>query len=152
MIESNTIETHDRERTIEGGDQSHFILAQIKDAYPNLYERKASEEDIREGMPRKYGFHTNIATKPMIISTLIQAVRDKLYVERDAQCIDELKTYERKPSGAYGAIIGRHDDILMTRAIALHICFHEMEQPAVIRRTERKTTRHQAAHPTEACF
>lgn len=130
VIESNTLETRDRDRAVDG-DQSLFILNQIKDVYPNLYERRASEEEIREGMPRKYGFHTNVATKPMIISTLVRAVRERLWTERDADCIDELKTYERKPNGAYGAIIGKHDDILMTRAIGLHICFNEMPLPTI---------------------
>lgn len=142
VIESNTLETHDKERQVEGGDQSLYILNQVKDIYDNLYARKQSQEDIREGLPRKYGFHTNIATKPMIISTLIKVVRDRLYVERDEQCINELKTYERKPNGAYGAVLGAHDDILMTRAIGLHICFHEMDMPTVIDRTTSRRPRH----------
>lgn len=132
VIESNTLETHDRERQVEGGDQSLYILNQISSIYPNLYARRQSEDEIRQGIPRKYGFHTNIATKPMIISTLIKAVRDHLYTERDQGCLDELLTYERKPNGAYGAIDGQHDDRLMTRAIGLHICFYEMEVPRFI--------------------
>lgn len=136
VIESNTLETHDRERQVDG-DQSHFILNQIKDIYPNLYARKQSEDEIREGLPRKYGFHTNVATKPLVISNLIKVVRENLYVERDERCIDELLTYERKQNGAYGAIIGKHDDLLMTRAIGLHICFNEMELPQVVNKQRR---------------
>lgn len=130
VIESNTLETRDKERQVDG-DQSHFILNQIKDVYPNLYARKQSEEAIREGLPRKYGFHTNIATKPMIISTLIKAIRDNLYIERDERCLDEYLYYEKKKNGAFGAIDGKHDDLLMTRAIGLHICFFEMDMPAI---------------------
>ena len=58
-----------------------------------------------------------------------------MYVERDARCLDEYLTYEKKPNGAYGAIIGKHDDLLMTRAIGLHICFYEMELPKFVKRT-----------------
>lgn len=132
VIESNTLETHDRERQIEGGDQSQYILNQISDVYPNLYARRQSEDEIRQGLPRKYGFHTNIATKPMIITTLIKCIREHLYTERDRLLLDELLTYERKPNGAYGAIIGKHDDLLMTRAIALHISLYEMPLPKII--------------------
>jgi hypothetical protein len=132
VIESNTLETHDRERQVEGGDQSQYILNQISDIYPNLYARRQSEDEIRQGLPRKYGFHTNVATKPMIISTLVKVVRDGLYIERDSRCLDELCTYERKPNGAYGAIDGRHDDLLMTRAIGLHICYYEMDSPRLV--------------------
>lgn len=136
VIESNTLETHDKERDVDG-DQSQFILNQIKGVYPNLYARKQSEEDILQGLPTKYGFHTNVATKPMVISTMVKVIRENLYVERDARCLDEYLTYEKKPNGAYGAIIGKHDDLLMTRAIGLHICFYEMELPKFVKRTKR---------------
>lgn len=135
VIESNTLETHDPERQVDG-DQSHYILNQIKNVYDNLYARRQSEEEIREGAPRKYGFHTNTATKPLIISTLVKVVRDHLYTERDERCLDEFLTYERKQNGAYGAIVGRHDDLLMTRAIGLHICFREMELPKIVTRNQ----------------
>lgn len=85
-----------------------------------------------EGAPRKYGFHTNIATKPMIISTLVKVIREGSYVERDIRCLDEYNFYEKKKNGAFGAIIGKHDDLLMTRAIGLHIAFYEMELPKEI--------------------
>lgn len=137
VIESNTLETHDKERQVEGGDQSQYILNQISDIYPNLYARKQSEDEIREGAPRKYGFHTNVATKPMIISTLVKVIRERLYIERDKRCLDEYDTYERKPNGAYGAIVGKHDDLLMTRAIGLHICYREMEMPEFVLITNR---------------
>lgn len=137
VIESNTLETHDKERQVEGGDQSQYILNQISDIYPNLYACKQSEDEIREGAPRKYGFHTNVATKPMIISTLVKVIRERLYIERDKRCLDEYDTYERKPNGAYGAIVGKHDDLLMTRAIGLHICYREMEMPEFVPITNR---------------
>lgn len=140
VIESNTLETKDKERQVDG-DLSHFILNQIKDVYPNLYARKQSEDDIKEGRPKKYGFHTNVSTKPMVIATLIKAVRENLYVERDERCLDEYLTYERKKNGAYGAIVGKHDDLLMTRAIGLHICFFEMGLPKYVDLTKPRTPR-----------
>lgn len=144
VIESNTLETHDKERQVDG-DQSQFILNQIKDVYPNLYARKQSEEDIREGLPKKYGFHTNVATKPMIISTLVKVVRENLYTERDGRCLDEYLCYEKKPNGAFGAIVGKHDDLLMTRAIGLHICFFEMDVPKFVPRITRYKPKRQRA-------
>ena len=133
VIESNTLETHDKERNVDG-DQSAAILNQIKDIYPNLYARKQSEDAIIQGLPVRYGFHTNVATKPMIISTLVKVIREGLYVERDKRCLDEYLNYEKKPNGSFGAKQGTHDDLLMTRAIGLHICFYEMELPQVVTR------------------
>lgn len=139
VIESNTLETHDRERQVEGGDQSQYILNQISSVYPNLYARRQSEDEIRQGIPRKYGFHTNVATKPMIISTLVKVIRERLYTERDRRCLDEFLQYERKQNGAYGAVIGHHDDLLMTRAIGMHICLYEMDVPRLILRNQTAT-------------
>lgn len=144
VIESNTLETHDKERQVDG-DLSHFILNQIKDVYPNLYARKQTEDEIREGVPRKYGFHTNVATKPMIISTLIKVVREHLYTERDERCLDEYVVYEKKQNGAFGAIIGKHDDLLMTRAIGLHICFFEMPIPTIVMRVNMRVPKKKKA-------
>ena len=149
VIESNTLETHDRERAVDG-DQSHFILNQIRDCYPNLYARKQSEEDIRAGLPRKYGFHTNVVTKPLVISTLVKAVREGMYIERDERCLDELISYERRQNGSYGAVIGEHDDLLMTRAIGLHVCFSEMPLPRVVSVVRQRRGKRRAA--TEATF
>lgn len=134
VIESNTLETHDKERDVDG-DQSHYVLNQIKDVYPNLYARRQSEEDIRQGLPRKYGFHTNVATKPMIISNLIKVVREGMYIERDERCLNEMLVYEKKQNGSFGAVQGEHDDLLMTRAIGLHVCFNEMDTPRIVKRS-----------------
>lgn len=126
VIESNTIETHD---SLTDNGQGSFILNQIRDHYPCLYARKASPEQIKAGRERYYGFHTNRQTKQDVINMLVKCVRDGLYVERDRDACNELLQYERRHNGTYGAVMGCHDDILMTRAIGLHICYNEMERP-----------------------
>lgn len=141
VIESNTLETHDKERQVDG-DQSQFVLNQLGGVYPNLYARSSPEDSIIEGKPVKYGFHTNINTKPMIISTLVKVVRESSYIERDSRCLDEYITYEKKQNGSFGAIKGKHDDLLMTRAIGLHICFFEMPLPRIIPRNHKRPGLH----------
>ena len=152
VIESNTLETKDRERMVDG-DQSQFILYKVKDVYDNLYAREQSEDEIREGAPKMYGFHTNVKTKPKIISELVKVVREHLYTERDGRCLDEYLTYEQKQNGAYGAIAGKHDDLLMTRAIGLYIAynFKVMPLPSVVpRRLKRIEPRSHVNRITEA--
>lgn len=151
VIESNTLETHDRERNVDG-DQSQFILNQLKEVYPNLYERRQSPQDIVEGAPRRYGFHTNVSTKPMIISTLVKVVREAMYIERDKRCLDEYLFYEKRKNGSFGAIAGEHDDLLMTRAIGLHICFYEMDLPKIIPITTKHNKRGRRKPISEATF
>lgn len=143
VIESNTLETHDKQRFVDG-DQSQYVLNAIKDVYPNLYERKKPADSTDDGEVHSYGFHTNVATKPMVISTLVKVIREHLYCERDERCLDEYLTYERKENGAFGAIDGRHDDLLMTRAIGLHVCFYEMDLPREISRDSFRLPRRSA--------
>lgn len=128
VIESNTLETRDPERNTDG-DQTNFILNRLRDVYDNLYARRQSETEVSRGKPSRFGFHTNMATKPMIIATLVKVIREGLYIERDSACLDEYMAYERRQNGSYGAIAGFHDDMLMTRAIGLHICYHELDLP-----------------------
>lgn len=146
VIESNTIETSEYDRG-GGYDLSTTLLGRLRESYPNLYTRRNSQDAVVEGAPVKYGFHTNVRTKPMIISTLIEIIREGQYVERDKQCLDEYLTYEQRQNGSFGAISGCHDDILMTRAIGLHIIYHELEPPMPRKERERLWTQRPYRRP-----
>lgn len=106
VFESNTLESASL-----SNDFTPYILDIIRDNYSNLYCR-------RGGLP---GFHTNRLTKPVIISHLIAMVRDGRYVERSAPALDEFSNYIAGRNGTYGAREGYHDDMVMARAIALHV-------------------------------
>ena len=119
VIESNTLETDGTD-----GDHTEYILDQISDIYPNLYARTPADK-IREGAPIRWGFHTNKATKTMIIDNMISLLRDEQYIERDQEACNEFDLYEKKDNGSWGAIDGHHDDILMTRLIGLYVAYTE---------------------------
>lgn len=129
VFESNTLETKDKERDTDGND-IEYILNLVAKPYPNMYARNRSSEEVKGGAPLKYGFHTNTHTKPAIIHHLIACVRDASWVEREDLACDELAFYEKKEDGSFGAVSGQHDDLLMTRAIGLWICFREMDMPS----------------------
>lgn len=101
---------------------SHFftIIDEIVDYYENIYCR-TNPEQIKQGLPRQYGFMTNRQTKTMIINKLKAAIRDTEYIEPDARCCDEMDMYEYKPDNTMGNVDGdaetAHDDILMSTAI-----------------------------------
>ena len=129
VIESNTLETNNTK------GEAEYILTLIHDVYGDqLYARKQSAEDIREGLPRKYGYHTNTLTKKVVIHNLKAIVREHLYVEREEACLDEYLTYIETEKGGFEAMEGYHDDRLMTRAIGMQICYHEMDIPSIIKK------------------
>ncbi len=128
VIESNTLETNNTK------GEAEYILTLIHDVYGDqLYARKQSAEDIREGAPRKYGYHTNPLTKKVVIHNLKTMVREHLYIEREEACLDEYLTYIENEKGAFEAMEGYHDDRLMTRAIGLQVCYHEMDMPRIVK-------------------
>ena len=125
VVESNSLDIKKQE-----GDHSMTILDEIKDYYSNIYFRDDPQK-IKEGMPTRYGFHTNIASKTDLINQMNKRLRELGYIERDKAALDEASYYEMKDDGSYGAIDGKHDDIHMSRAIALKAS-STIPMPAVI--------------------
>ena len=85
--------------------------------YTNVYLRERYDRltDKKELLP---GFLTSSATKPVIISELIRAMRDDPTRERDPETLREMLTFIRLTGGACGAMEGCHDDLVMALAIA----------------------------------
>lgn len=96
-----------------------YVLDVIARHYRNVYRRKSNH----------VGFFTDRPTKIAMVEHLKSAVRDLTYVERDHDAVNELMTYEQHGT-VYQARKGHHDDIVMTRAIALWVATHS----AAIRR------------------
>lgn len=132
VIESNTLETNNTK------GEAEYILTLVHEVYGNqLYARKQSAEDIRQGLPKKYGYHTNPLTKKVVIYNLKVVIRQHLYVEREEECLNEYLTYVETENGAFEAMEGYHDDRLMTRAIGMQVCLHEMDVPRIVKLNRR---------------
>lgn len=134
-VETNSLKTEKSE-----GDHFLTVLDEIAPYYENLYAR-IDPEKINQGIPIKYGFHTNHSTKNMIIDTLNAALRDTLYIEKDLRACDEMDYYEIKPNGTYGAVEGQHDDMVITTAGGVWLAIKHMEPPALVQQTHIKKKR-----------
>lgn len=143
------IETNSLRKEKSSGDHFLTVLDNIKDHYDNLYIRNEFERIDKEWVP-KYGFHTNTGTKDMILSCLRAGLRDHQYVERQKGACDEMDWYERKEDGKLGAIEGKNDDKVITRAGAYWLAIKYM--PAVtmipfVTAEERKANRRNRRGP-----
>lgn len=128
VVESNTLETEGTE-----GDNFEYVLDEIVDYYPNLYSRTSSEQ-IRQGAPVKYGFHTNVSTKPLVLNFLKACMRDMLYIERCMDSTFEMDNFEIKEDGkTTGAVEGNHDDRVMSTAICVYVAY-KMPLPSKVRK------------------
>ena len=144
VIESNTLETNNT------AGEAEYILTLIGNVYDHLYTRKQSAADVREGRPRRYGFHTNTITKKVVVENLKKVLRDRLYVEYETETLDEYLTYIETDKGGFEAMEGYHDDRLMTRAIGMQVCLHEMDLPSVVKRVTVKRRQMAGAVVSEA--
>jgi len=136
VIESNTMESMNAERN-NGIDSFEYILDIVSKLYGNLYMRKNAEEDIKTKTGSKWGFHTNPSTKPKIINFMKECLRDDLWDEPSSLCCAQMASY-MEDHGKTDAEHGKHDDIVMSRAIGLWICYKEMSLPVWIKRTDPK--------------
>ena len=150
IIESNTA---DREKE-NGSEGDHFgtIITEIADFYPNMYQRTKEVESVIDGIKPIYGFQTNKKTKVWLIDNLVACVDDRLWEEPDEEMYRELGWYERREDGTMGNKpgSGKHDDILMSTAIGLWVCYNEnIYKPSWQAESVAKTSR---TMPTEASF
>lgn len=136
VIESNTMESMNAERN-NGIDSFEYILNIVSELYDNLYMRSAPEEDADGNIVYKWGFHTNRSTKPKIINFMKECLRDDLWDEPSRFCCDQMASY-MEDHGKTDAEHGKHDDVVMSRAIGLWICYKEMDEPQWIKQETKE--------------
>jgi hypothetical protein len=130
-LESNT---PDKDKN-KGGN--HFLTAidQLAGIYPNLYCRNKIES-IKQDFVPIYGFHTNTATKTMIIDRHKEALRNVEYVERCKETCDECDYFENKPDGKMGAQDSQHDDRVIRTAGVVWLALEYMDPPKLVEITD----------------
>lgn len=106
------------------GIESNFDSYPIKElqrlGYTNQYIRE--QVDTYTGkLEKRYGFKTTMITRPVIISRLIEIVREHTELLNDLDTIEELLTIIRNEKGRIEAPVGGHDDQMMGLAIAHEI-------------------------------
>ena len=85
--------------------------------YDNQYIREHMDTYTGK-MAKSFGFKTTSITRPVIISRLIEIVREETDKLNDKDTLEELLTIIRNEKGRIEAPIGGHDDQMMGLAIA----------------------------------
>lgn len=105
---------------IEANFDTYPIMELQRLGYPKQYVREA--QDTYTGrLEKRYGFKTTSMTRPMIISRLIEIVREHCDTINDRQTLEELLTIVRNERGRIEAPQGGNDDCMMGMAIAHQI-------------------------------
>lgn len=88
--------------------------------YPAQYVRE-QEDTFDQTRPRSFGFRTTAVTRPVILSGLVEALRQGLGVLCHRQTLEEMLTFVRDGRMRPAAEPGAHDDCIMALAIAWYI-------------------------------
>ena len=105
---------------IEANFSSYPIKRLEQLGYKNQYVRE--QEDTYTGAIRKaFGFRTTATTRPVIIGTLVEAMRDSIGTVNDRTTLEEMLTFVRNEKLRAEAEEGAHDDCVLALAIAWYI-------------------------------
>ena len=88
--------------------------------YPNIYVRD-KEDDYRQPIVSAYGFKTTQITRPLIISSLVDIVRDNVDCINDRLTLNECLTFITNEHGRKEAMQGKHDDLVMSLGIGYYV-------------------------------
>jgi hypothetical protein len=105
----------------ESNNHGHATIAILKQLGVNIYKTSGKDDRLKAPKPVKYGWDTNSATKPRMLSALAKAIEDGHLILNDQMLIDELKSYTRDDSMDSvpdPRLTTRHFDLLMACAIA----------------------------------
>ena len=87
--------------------------------YPNFYVRETVDR-FDKSVTKQFGFNTNRKTKPIILSGLVELVRDHTDIFNDERTLREMLTMVKKENRKQEAEEGYHDDKVMSMAITQH--------------------------------
>lgn len=94
------------------------IRSMINEEYYNIFYTKTYDR-LNDQISKKVGWSTNLRTKPMAIDKLAEYIREHFLFIPDVDIILELFTYVIDEKGHTNAQQGKHDDCVMSLAIAL---------------------------------
>lgn len=123
--------------SLEVNFSSHPIKVLELLGYPNLYVREVYDNYTGQ-LKKAFGWHTNSTTRPVLVATVQEYVRDNLYQIHDPDTLRECLTFIRNEKGRAEAEAGEHDDLIMALGIAL--CSRGQQRMQVeAEKTEKKT-------------
>ena len=98
---------------------STYPIRKIQEyGYKKLYIREKFDSATKK-IIKSYGFRTTSVTRPVIISELKAFVRDSIDLICDYNTLKQMLSFVKNKNGRAEAIIGEHDDLVLSLAITL---------------------------------
>lgn len=104
--------------TVETNFNPGTVLNLEKLNYPKQYIKQRIDS-INKEIQGKFGWRTDKINRAVILSNLIELVRDHINLINDIPTLEEMLTFVRNEKGRMEAQDGKHDDLILSLAIAL---------------------------------
>jgi len=102
--------------------------------YPNIYYRRVLDDRTHK-KTNKFGWHTNVKTKPLAIDEMAVWIRERQLIINSQELVEECLTYVIDENGRTNAQEGALDDRVMSMAIAIqmlkHVTRYEEKDPII---------------------
>ena len=105
---------------VEANFSTYPIKELVRLGYDNLYVRD-KEDTFSAQIQMSYGFKTTTITRPLIISSLVDIIRDHINLINDIPTLRECLTFITNDNGRKEAMEGKHDDLVMSAGIAYYV-------------------------------
>ena len=116
-------EYNDAYIAIEATDHGLTVLTKLTETnYPHELIHTTEQLDLKSKKTvQKWGWYTNLKTKPLIIDHLAGLIDDELIRCYSRKAQSEFLRYTINDKGQYEAMEGYHDDTVMAAAIGLYL-------------------------------
>lgn len=119
---------------VESNNHGLTVIQRLRDMrYTNLYRREKGIDERFESYTSKLGWRTDRKTKPLMIDHLSEQITKEKLIDPDLTFIRECMTYVVDKRGTTNAQEGKHDDTVISTAIALQL----FESGAIVYRRKR---------------
>ena len=97
---------------VETNFSRHPVRVLRSYGYKNIYASSGEEY---------CGFLTTSVTRPIMLANLVSVMRECIYLETDRDTLLEMLDFVKHPTGKAQASSGKHDDLVISSAIARYV-------------------------------
>jgi phage terminase large subunit len=117
------------------GIETNFSTFPVKELerlkYHRQYVRESAPDSFTGKPSEKHGFMTTKLTRPAALANLVKVVRESPGLFNDIPTLEEMLTFVRNEKGRAEAQNDKHDDLIMSLAIAHYIRDQQRDTPDI---------------------
>lgn len=104
---------------VEKASSGHSVIMRLRNEFKYMNMSKYKSYDEFQKVIYTVGFDTNLKTKGIIVNDLIEMFYKGQIALHSEGILEEMKVFESKDNGGFGAMSSWHDDLIMALCLAI---------------------------------